>query len=188
MVLIVCSVFANSAYLFYYAREARPMGKTLTQEEIQSLLMHDKEVPKVQVMEVTEVPSHLLVEKSNMYNLEQSFNVEATITAQVITKEKPNDDLEHATLKPNAIVISHNLPNESHEIEVSHSTTSLPLSGNEEPLSIESTLVPSSIATSSPHGIEETDNNQNSTEAPEEDSVKNEEEEDEHEVDYLFLF
>ena len=47
-------MFANSAYLFYYARDPRPGVKPVSLEEIQALLAQNKEPAKSQVTEATD--------------------------------------------------------------------------------------------------------------------------------------
>ncbi|XP_019853211.1 PREDICTED: uncharacterized protein LOC109582743 isoform X2 [Amphimedon queenslandica] len=72
------SVFFNSSYLFYYAREARQLAKPLTQEEIQALLGHGSKGPKEQTLTADQSNRN----KGNDLKSperEQFFNVEDTI-------------------------------------------------------------------------------------------------------------
>lgn len=69
------SVFCNSAYLFYYAKESRRLAKPISQEEIQALL------GKEPVDQVLTINGNKQQNRADMKSLkrEQSFSVEETI-------------------------------------------------------------------------------------------------------------
>lgn len=88
------SVFCNSAYLFYYAKESRRLAKPISQEEIQALL------GKEPVDQVLTINGNKQQNRADMKSLkrEQSFSVEETI--KPMSPRPVNDHLSSPVSSP----------------------------------------------------------------------------------------
>ena len=150
LIISILSVFFNSSYLFYYAREARQLAKPISQEEIQALLGHGNKNPKEQVL----TPDQNGRNDAKSPEREQLFNVEDTI--KPMSPKLQPVQVSPPTSPTQPISGSHLLP----PLQKSNSIIE---DNDSEPLTLTATLVPQKLVDSTGY---------NNTEEPDFPSVE----------------